>query len=499
MSDDARRTEFGDFQTPPALTRAVCRRLAARGITPASVIEPTCGRGAFLAAAAAQRPAARRLGVELDPAYAAAARALDPGAEVIVADAFTHDWHTTLAALPAPVLVLGNPPWVTSAGVAAVDGANRPARTNPGGLSGLDAVLGASNFDVSEWLTLRLLDALGERGTLALLLKTASIRRVCSHHWQHGPSLAEAWGERIDARRAFDATVDAALFVARLGEPACQDCTLASHGIDGMGAIDAITPTDVAAPADVSIERFGWRDGGLVADPAAYDRVRDCLTDGRGGARRWRSGIKHDCARVFELRRDGDGWRNGFGEPVDVEPTVLHPLLKSADVAHDRPPRRALLVPQRGTDEDPARLAVDAPRAWAYLCRHGARLDRRKSSIYRGRPRFSIFGVGDYAFTPWKVAVSGLYPTARFRAVGPRDGRAVVFDDTVYVLPCADEAEARALAAALEGPVGRAVIAALAFPDAKRTVTAALLARIDLDRLRSAHEQPPPDRADDSE
>lgn len=486
MSADARRTEFGDFQTPIALARTVVRRLAADGMTPASVVEPTCGRGAFLTAAAAQWPHSRRLGVELDADYAAAARAADPSAEVIVADAFTHDWHAMIAALPAPVLVLGNPPWVTSAGVAAVGGRNRPARTNPGRLTGLDAVLGASNFDVSEWLTLRLLDALGERGWLALLLKTAAMRRVCSHHWQHGPPLAEARGWRIDARRAFDATVDAALFVARLGEPPSHDCVLHDDGIDPIEG-DAMPPG-----ADVSSRRFGWRDGGLVADAAAYDRVRHCL--GRGP--RWRSGIKHDCARIVELRPDGDGWRNGLGEPVDVEADVLYPLLKSADVAHGRPPRRAILLPQRRTDEDPARLATEAPRAWAYLRRHGARLDRRKSSIYRGRPRFSIFGVGDYAFTPWKVAVSGLYPGGRFRAIGPHHARAVLFDDTVYFLPCADEAEARAIAAALEGPVGRAVIAALAFRDAKRTITAALLARIDLDRLRSAHEQPPDDAAD---
>ncbi len=53
--------------------------------------------------------------------------------------------------------------------------------------------------------------------------------------------------------------------------------------------------------------------------------------------------------------------------------------------------------------ESPQTLRASAPRAWAYLERHGARLARRRSSIYKGRPPFSIFGIGDYSFQPWKV------------------------------------------------------------------------------------------------
>ena len=46
-----RRTIRGDYQTPPELAHAVCARLAGDGLAPAAVLEPTCGRGAFLAAA----------------------------------------------------------------------------------------------------------------------------------------------------------------------------------------------------------------------------------------------------------------------------------------------------------------------------------------------------------------------------------------------------------------------------------------------------------------
>lgn len=499
------RAEFGDFQTPLALARAVCRRLVADGLMPDVVVEPTCGDGAFLVAAAEVWPRCRRIGYEIDAGHRANARRADPAAEIRAGDAFEVDWATVFADAIAPgeaLLILGNPPWVTSAGVGALGGRNRPARTNPGRLGGLDAVTGRSNFDVSEWLMLTWLTALhalrrpdGMHGThgmavdhdmadthdmngsggmdgthhIAMLLKTATIRRALSHHWQHGPALCEARQHAIDARRWFDAAVDAGLLVARPGGPPAYDCP--TH------------PSLDAGPAGA----FGWRDGTLVADAAAWDRARPVL----GGGDRWRSGIKHDCARVFELRPadPGDpaaGWVDGFGERVDVEDHVIHPLMKSADVAHRRPPRRALLLPHTAAHGDPAALAEHAPRAWAYLQRHGAALDGRRSAVYRNRPRFSVFGVGPYSLAPYKVAVAALYDPVRFMAVGPVGGRPVVFDDTVYALACADADEARAIVEALESPLGRDAIAALSFPAAKRTITAAQLGRIDLARLRAS-------------
>ena len=130
MPRNPRQVELGDFQTPDALALAVCRRLAADGAAPASILEPTCGDGAFLAAAFAVFPDARLVGVEIDPARAATARRRAPQAEIHVGDAFVHDWEGTLSALPSPVWVLGNPPWVTNAAVGALGGTNRPARRN---------------------------------------------------------------------------------------------------------------------------------------------------------------------------------------------------------------------------------------------------------------------------------------------------------------------------------------------------------------------------------
>jgi hypothetical protein len=142
-----------------------------------------------------------------------------------------------------------------------------------------------------------------------------------------------------------------------------------------------------------------------------------------------------------------------------------------------------MLVTQRSIGEDTSTIEDTAPRTWDYLLRHAELLDRRASSIYRGRPRFSIFGVGDYTFTPWKVAISGFYKRLAFQLLGPIEGRPVVLDDTCYVLPCASEEQARTVCEMLNSEAAQRFLSAFVFWDSKRPITIALLQRLDLVKL----------------
>ncbi len=74
-----------------------------------------------------------------------------------------------------------------------------------------------------------------------------------------------------------------------------------------------------------------------------------------------------------------------------------------------------MLITQHTTGADTSRIAQKAPHTWDYLQSYAHLLDRRASSIYRNRPRFSIFGVGPYSFAPWKVATFGFYKQLAFR------------------------------------------------------------------------------------
>lgn len=110
--DRAWLRDQGAFYTPGALAQAITSRaleLHGPSDTAPTVLDPSCGAGAFLVAAQALLPTARLVGLDQDPAACAAAVRRVPGAEVHCCDALA-PW-----AGPRPEsvdLVLGNPPYV---------------------------------------------------------------------------------------------------------------------------------------------------------------------------------------------------------------------------------------------------------------------------------------------------------------------------------------------------------------------------------------------------
>ncbi|WP_435019689.1 class I SAM-dependent methyltransferase [Tundrisphaera sp. TA3] len=478
------RKDFGDWQTPPGLVDAVLDRLGPIGGRFDRVLEPTCGHGAFLAGLLRRPDRPREIrGFEIQPAHCEAARAVaaaaprDVRAVVELADLFRVDLGALDWAEAGRLLVVGNLPWVTVAGLGASGGVDTAPRSNPHGSRGLDALTGASNFDISEALWIKLIRELAhERPTIALLGKTAVARNLFRTLELADLPVVTSRLYRIDAHRWFGAAVDAGLLVAEIG-PGEKARELPVH--DGL---------DAPAPS-VRIGRSGNR---LIADLDAYRKVAHA--DGICGIE-WRQGIKHDAADVMELVDDGDRIRNRRGEVVDVEPEYLFPLLKGSDLAaKDGPrPRRLVIVTQPRLNHPTDALEQEAPRLWRYLQDHAEDFDRRRSSIYRGRPRFALFGVGDYTFAPGKVAVSGFHKEPKFRAIAPVDGRPVLFDDTCYFLPFETPAEAEEVAALLNGREALDLIQALSFRDAKRPITKALLGRLDLAALRRIgdHDRPP--------
>jgi hypothetical protein len=472
------RIEFGDFQTPPVLARQVVDLLRSRGLAPGSVLEPTCGLGSFVEASLTGFSTASVVALDINADYVrkTAALARLPSTRdrlrCRVANFFAEDWNETVRALPRPLLIIGNPPWVTAAGLGAIGSTNAPKKSNFQQRRGLDALTGKSNFDVAEWLLLKLLEAGGrDPVVLAMLVKTSVARRVLSHLWATGAPVENAAMFRFDAAAHFGVSADACLFYCQLGGRRSTECSLAT-----------------LEHPDVTNGRVGWRDGSLVSDPSAYDQHCSLLSDpARTPSVRWRSGIKHDCSTVMEFDRTADGGRfvNGRGDHIELEPEYVYPLLKSTDLAHGRcaTVRKWLLVTQGRPGEDTSAIAARAPKTWAYLRAHGEQLDGRRSAIYRNRPRFSVFGVGPYTFSPWKVAVSGLHKKLDFNVVGPIEDRPVVFDDTCYHVSFERPEAARLVADLLKDDRSRALLASLIFWDAKRPITTDVLQRLDLGKV----------------
>lgn len=472
------RKEYGDFQTPLPLARCVAALVGQNGKDFSTIIEPTCGVGAFLQAAAERFGTSPvYLGFEVNPDYVEAARVAlarngPPHGKVQQRDFYTINWKQFLSKQVGPVLIIGNPPWITNAGMGVINGKNLPEKSNFQGHSGLDAMTGKANFDISEWMLVKLAEALQPRGgTLAMLVKTVVARKLLAHCWSKGIPIIDAAIYRIDAAEHFDAAVDASLVVIEFGEVAKP----------GRAQVYGQLSRTIRPTATIAIE-----DGTLVADLDAYRTTKHLIGC---STLRWRSGIKHDCSKVMELEFKGQQLKNGLGECLDLEPDYLLPMFKTSEVAGGSVDHchRRMIVTQHCIGEETTGIAERAPKTWSYLQRHRALLNKRGSSIYRGKPEFSIFGVGDYTFSPWKIAISGMYKSLRFVKVGPCQAKPVVFDDTTNFIPCPSEAAATMLLSLLDSEEARTFYKSFIFWDAKRPITVDLLGRLNIHSLAASH------------
>ena len=468
----AAQTQFGDFQTPVDLACQVTRFLRASGVSPSAVVEPTCGVGNFLVAS--MRTFGRAIphyGFDVNPDHVNTARDVLAGQgggcyELACENFYDKDWPAFFRLLPDGLLIVGNPPWVTNAALGVMQSNNLPEKRNFQGHRGFAAKTGRANFDISEWMLIKLLESLrGRQAALAMLCKTATARRVLRHAWNHGFDVRDASLHGVDAKQSFNVSVEACLFVVHTGARNSRQTARVYTGFRFANPVSTL----------------GIRRGELIADIDLFRGVEDF--DGVE-YRKWRSGVKHDAAKTMEFKPDGNAWVNGFGVRHHLESTYLFPLLKSSDLANDRlRPSKHVLLTQRQVTDDTSGIALSAPKTWRYLLAHGDALDRRRSSIYARRSRFAVFGVGPYTFSPWKVAISGLYKTPVFRVVGSVNGAPVVLDDTCYFIPCETREEATFFCWLLNSDAAKTFIRSLVFFDAKRPITIDVLKRIDLKKL----------------
>lgn len=267
---------------------------------------------------------------------------------------------------------------------------------------------------------------------------------------------------KIDAKKYFNATVDACLLFCKF------DLNSQNYFCDVFDDLEAD-----------AYYRIGYRNNIPIRDIATFDQLKN-LYNPRGA--KWRSGIKHDCSSVMEFRKIGDALINGLGEIVDLEEAYLFPLAKGSDIAQNRLTNldRYVLVTQNsiGASTDPIQNL--APKTWNYLTKHSEYLAARKSKIYKKVSNFSIFGVGSYTFSPWKIAICGLYKKLDFQFVGKTNGKPTVFDDTVYFLSFEDERLALQAFTLLTSQTAIDFYCSLIFWDEKRPIKSSILNSLDL-------------------
>ncbi len=469
----SKRKILGDFQTPVQLARNVISRLYADGLQWERILEPTCGQGNFIRVCIEQAAGVREIiGLEIQQSYVEQSKRIR--SELVRISIYQQDifdinlatslqWNTL-----SPLLVVGNPPWITNAEQGRLNGKNLPGKSNFQRLSGLDAITGKSNFDIAEAVWLKLIhEFVGEPVTIALLCKTSVARRVAQFVLDRKLPVNSMSLYHIEAQRWFNVAVDAGLFRLDLNQ--------------GEISYDVAEYDNLL---DASHTRtFGFYGNNIVADLDSYRQVADL----EGTSQLiWRQGVKHDAAKVMELTYRDSVLTNGYGDLVDIEKDYLYPLLKSSDVqsiSSGFVPRKYVIATQKKVGQQTLHLRDTAPKLWRYLNLHADQMDSRKSSIYKNAPRFSMFGVGKYSFQPYKVVVSGFYLPARFVVVSEYQGKPVLSDDTCYSLSFDEEWMAYLVCALLNHPKVSQFLASITFSDSKRPITKGVLERIKLNAV----------------
>ena len=268
----------------------------------------------------------------------------------------------------------------------------------------------------------------------------------------------------IDAKKEFNVSVDACFFVAKLSQQAELFCT----------DIDYYTLNENRS--------FGWVENKFVNSIDDYKLASDI--DGKCQFV-WRQGIKHDCSKVMEFEHYDGHYKNGLNQEFTIENDLAFGLLKSSDLknTHTNSYRKLTIVTQRKIGQETSYIKRDFPLTFEYLDKNREHFDKRKSSIYRGKPRFSIFGVGDYSFMPYKVAISGMYKRTHFTLVSPDNGKPIMLDDTCYFIGFEEMRFAQIALHLLNHEHTQQFLKAIIFPDSKRSITKDILMRIDFFKL----------------
>ncbi|MCC7224168.1 MAG: hypothetical protein IT273_10625 [Chitinophagales bacterium] len=471
------RAEYGDFQTNSGLANKVTLHLASKNISPEVVIEPTCGKGNFIIASLQNFKEIKNVfGVEIYKPYVWETKfnivdfflsnpnSNKPEISIVHCNVFDFDFKAIAKKYSTKdILVIGNPPWVTNSKLGSLNSTNLPKKTNFKNHSGLDAMTGKGNFDIAEFITLTMVETFQNmKGNLLLLVKNSVIKNIVFDQNKNRYKISAIEKYCIDSKKEFNVSVEAALFYCKLNSLPTYDCTEFNFYNNQKSQL-----------------KFGWLNEKFVSNIDTYIHAKEI--DGECPFV-WRQGLKHDCSTVMELDKVNGHYINGLNEEVKLEDGLVYGILKSSDLKNTviNQTRKFTIVTQKKVGQETKYIKTEYPKTYQYLTQHQANFEARKSSIYNNKPLFSIFGIGDYSFKPFKVAISGLYKTFHFTLILPQDNKPVMLDDTCYLIGF-DKIEFAVYALILlNSNTTVQFLQSVTFSDAKRTFTKDVLMRIDL-------------------
>jgi len=425
------RAEYGDFQTNTDLANKVALHLTTKNVSPEIVIEPTCGKGNFIVASLKQFDSVKKVfGIEIYKPYVWESKfnIIDfylnnptenkPEILIIHSSVFDFDFKTIAKENGTKeILIIGNPPWVTNSKLGSLNSSNLPKKTNFKNHNGLDAMTGKGNFDIAEYITLMMIETFQhQKGNIALLVKNTVIKNIVFDQFSKKYHISEIEKYCIDSKKEFNVSVEASLYYCKLNSNPFFECAEFNFYNNSKAKLN-----------------FGWLSDKFVSNIDTYSIAEQI--DGKCPFE-WRQGIKHDCSSIMELDKVNGHFVNGLKEEIKLESDLVYGILKSSDLKNTviKETRKHTIITQKKVGQETNYIKYDFPKTFQYLSEHQDAFNARKSSIYNNKPPFSIFGIGDYSFKPYKVAISGLYKTFHFTLVLPQNEKPVMLDDTCYML-----------------------------------------------------------------
>jgi hypothetical protein len=224
------QVEYGDYQTNKQLALSVCKYLYEKKINPKIIIEPTCGKGNFiLFAIQTFKNLEQVFGIEIQAKhlwelkfslleyFLKNQQAHPPEIHLYHYNIFDFDFQQIKKQISEKeLLIIGNPPWVTNTTLSALNSKNLPVKSNFKQAKGIDAITGKGNFDIGEYISLKMLDLFSkEKGYFAFLIKNSVIKNMVYEQKRNQYAIAEIEKHTINAQKEFGAAVDASLFVCK--------------------------------------------------------------------------------------------------------------------------------------------------------------------------------------------------------------------------------------------------------------------------------------------
>lgn len=456
---------FGDYQTPLYFAKQVCEIIKKTyRIEPKIIIEPNCGQGNFLLAAQEVFKKSELFGFDISKEYVEIAQKNIPtfAQNIICNDLLKNNLKNMIdVELNSEVFIVGNPPWITNSEVGKISGENLPNKTNFKKLNGLDSKMGSSNFDICEYMILSLIQDFKDiNTTFGILCKESVARKVFEEIAKNKIKCFDIRMYSFSAKKVFNVFADACLLLFRISPNASHTNKCQVYDFD--------KPNEI-------ISTFGYVNGKIYAslDKQTLSIDGECCFE-------WRQGIKHDCASVMELQKNNETYINKQNQRLEIEDTFVYPLIKSSDIKHIKIDTidKYVIVTQKKPKESTDKIQSIAPNTWDYLNKHIYDFQKRKSTIYKNSPNFSIFGIGEYSFKRYKVAISGFYKKPLFSLICA--DKAVMLDDTCYFLSFDSFDEAYIMTLLLNSKSIQRFLASVAFLHSKRPYTKKILQRINV-------------------